>query len=125
MSWYAIALCILSLCKISLTALMAEKKKEFTVAMEGYVMCLNYCAAVVNTQNVPTFDQAGNQIPDPEKALRISFMKDLRGEVMLRIAVLKKEMGATDQALQMCNTITNEPFSDSIRANALCLKVCN
>ena len=102
---------------------MSEKKKEYTVAMEGYVMCLNYCAAVVQTAGVPTYDQAGNQIPEAEKTLRISFMKDLRGEVMLRIAVLKKEMGAIDQALQMCNTITNEPFSDSIRANALCLKV--
>lgn len=42
---------------------------------------------------------------------------------MLRIAVLKKEMGAIDQSMQMCNTITSEPFGDSIRANALCLKV--
>ena len=86
-------------------------------------MCLNYCAAIVNTASVPTFDASGNPVSEPEKTLRISFMKDLRGEVMLRIAVLKKEMGAIDQALQMCNTITNEPFSDSIRANALCLKV--
>lgn len=51
-------------------------------------------------------------------------MKELRGEVMLRIAVLKKEMGAIDQAMQMCNSISSEPFGDSIRANALCLKVC-
>lgn len=54
---------------------------------------------------------------------KLVFMKELRGEVMLRIAVLKKEMGAIDQAMHMCNSINAEPFGDSIRANALCLKV--
>lgn len=50
------------------------------------------------------------------------------GEIMLRIAVLRKEMGLVDLSMQMCNSITSEPYSDVIRANALCLKVfdaCN
>jgi len=37
--------------------------------------------------------------------------------------MLKKEMGAIDQAMQMCITIDSEPFNESIRANALCLMV--
>ena len=45
------------------------------------------------------------------------------GEIMLRIAVLRKEMGLVDMSMQMCNSITSEPYSDIIRANALCLKV--
>ena len=120
---------------------MSEKRKDYTTAMEGYVMCLNQCATTVNMAVasaaaaaassdgiIQTVDASGNIVSstapaEEEKALTISFMKELRGEVMLRIAVLKKEMGAVDQALQMCNTITSEPFSDSIRANALCLKV--
>ncbi len=51
------------------------------------------------------------------------FLKELRGEIMLRIAVLRKEMGLLDQALATCAQITLEPFSDSIKANTLCLKV--
>jgi len=37
-------------------------------------------------------------------------LKEIRGEVLLRIAMLKKEMGAIDQAMQMCTTIDSEPF---------------
>lgn len=131
---------------------MSEKRKDFTVAMEGYVMCLNQCAAITNQANTVLatertasttssnrYEQQGNGTTDQyssnesidtnssietnNAAQKVVFMKELRGEVMLRIAVLKKEMGALDQAMQMCNTITAEPFGDCIRANALCLKV--
>ncbi|CAE7841054.1 trfA, partial [Symbiodinium microadriaticum] len=54
---------------------------------------------------------------------RFDFMQELSGEVMLRIAVLRKEMGALDQSMQMCNKVASDNFSDAIRANALCLKV--
>lgn len=137
-------------------ALMSEKRKDYTIAMEGYVTCLNQCAAA---QNQPTDDAAnsnsnngagtaasneqGGNWPAGESSgatssgqsnagagtgtgtgtQKLVFMKELRGEVMLRIAVLKKEMGAIDQSMQMCNSITTEAFGDSIRANALCLKV--
>lgn len=127
---------------------MSEKRKDYTIAMEGYVTCLNQCAAAQaqapeetaaasdsnNAAEGPwTADPAaasatgansassGDNSTPPQP--KLVFMKELRGEVMLRIAVLKKEMGAIDQAMQMCNTINAEPFGDSIRANALCLKV--
>ena len=136
------------------TALMSEKRKDYTIAMEGYVTCLNQCAAAQTqtsdeatsssaneasnptnsssnansnqwtaegtSSNAPAASTAATETPAQSKLV---FMKELRGEVMLRIAVLKKEMGAIDQAMQMCNTISGEPFGDSIRANALCLKV--
>jgi len=135
------------------TALMSEKRKDYTIAMEGYVTCLNQCAAAqtqtsdeattssanetnppttttTNNSNTWTEEGAASNAPAASTAAaetpaqsKLVFMKELRGEVMLRIAVLKKEMGAIDQAMQMCNTISGEPFGDSIRANALCLKV--
>jgi len=103
--------------------LMAEKRKEYTTAMEGYVNCLNQCAAsAAQAQKVEQESaNSGAQIPPPQHQ-KFAFMRELRGEVMLRIAVLKKEMGAIDQSMQMCSTISTEAFGDSIRANALCLK---
>ncbi len=98
-------------------ALLAEKKKDFPAAMEGYTNCLNQCSAMANV-----IDNEHINPPEVDKTQKITFLKEVRGEVMLRIAMLKKEMGAIDQAMQMCNTITSEPFSDAIRANALCLK---
>lgn len=137
-------MCVCIVLVLSL-ALMSEKRKDYTIAMEGYVTCLNQCAAAAQAQaqeeasgrssssmsgsggawneasgGAGAAGGAGGQGPSQ----KLMFMKELRGEVMLRIAVLKKEMGAIDQSMQMCNTITAEPFSDSIRANALCLKVC-
>jgi hypothetical protein len=119
---------------------MSEKRKDYTIAMEGYVTCLNQCAAAqtqaheeasgrgTNTSaesGTGTWAEAGSSSGGQSGPQKLMFMKELRGEVMLRIAVLKKEMGAIDQSMQMCNTITAEPFGDSIRANALCLKVRN
>jgi hypothetical protein len=120
---------------------MSEKRKDYTIAMEGYVTCLNQCAAVSQAQAQEdaaranaTGENGGNNAwgdgssssgaqGGSAQQQKLVFMKELRGEVMLRIAVLKKEMGAIDQSMQMCNTISGEPFGDSIRANALCLKV--
>lgn len=68
-----------------------------------------------------TTDEADSTVSNPSK--NGSFFKDLRGEIMLRIAVLRKEMGLVDLSMQMCNSITSEPYNDAIRANALCLKV--
>ena len=111
---------------------MSEKRKDYTIAMEGYVTCLNQCAAAATASagtaatgtpqqsSEDTTKQSSSSSSNPSKLV---FMKELRGEVMLRIAVLKKEMGALDQSMHMCSTITSEPFGDSIRANALCLKV--
>ncbi len=99
---------------------MFEKKKDFTNAMEGYMHCLTECSASVD----PMTDTASKSAEDIErKNKKNEFTKELRGEVMLRIAVLRKEMGALDQAMQMCNNVAADNFSESIRANALCLKV--
>jgi tetratricopeptide (TPR) repeat protein len=92
-----------------------EKQRDFPGAMEGYTLCLNQCSSLA-------LEQARDMtINDVEKSHRSIFLKEIRGEVMIRIAMLKKEMGALDQAMHLCNTIAQE-FEDSIRANALCLK---
>jgi hypothetical protein len=105
---------------ISILALMFEKKKDFTNAMEGYMHCLAECGAAADAiQHDPAITPEDAE----RKTKKYEFTKELRGEVMLRIAVLRKEMGALDQAMQMCNNVAADQFSESIRANALCLKV--
>ena len=99
-----------SLC---ITALLSEKKEDFPTAMNGYLHCLNQCSAA--TENKTAID--GSAGAD------ITFFKELRGEVMLRIAILKKEMGAIDQSLTVCNNlVVDTSFNPNMRANALCFK---
>jgi tetratricopeptide (TPR) repeat protein len=86
--------------------------------MEGYTNCLNQCSAMANLLNKEHI----NTVEGIDKTQKIAFLKEVRGEVMLRIAMLKKEMGALDQAMQMCINISAELFNETIRANALCLK---
>lgn len=99
-------------------ALLLEKQNDYQGAMEGYTTCLNQCSSLSMVINEQSHDSV---ITEMEKSQRINFLKDIRGEIMLRIAMLKKDMGAVDQAMHLCNTIANE-FSEAIKANALCLK---
>jgi hypothetical protein len=95
--------------------------------MEGYMQCLSECAINITSaenDDLNTEEKSFNSANTTDSvAKKNGFFKELRGEVMLRIAVLRKEMNAIEQSIQMCNTIAAEPFSASIRANALCLKV--
>lgn len=109
-------------------ALMNEKKKDYQLALDTYNTCLSDCIGVgdesVHFENAiksQAIDVSPEEIDLRRK--RAEFMRELSGEVMLRIAVVRKEMGNLDQSMQMCNKISNENFNDSIRANALCLKV--
>ena len=99
---------------------MNEKRKDFSSAMEGYMHCLSECTSIGEEPQVDASDKSGEAA---ERRKKYDFLRELRGEVMLRIAVLRKEMGALDQAMLMCNNVASENFSESIRANALCLKV--
>ena len=96
---------------------MFEKRRDFGRAMEGYMNCLAECG-ISGEGNIESRDASSD-----EKKKKHEFMRELRGEVMLRIAVLRKEMGALDQSMQMCNNVAADNFSDAIRVNALCLKV--
>jgi hypothetical protein len=98
---------------------MQEKQKDYPAALEGYLLCLNDCTLATSNEEKEA-ESATMQGLSPRP---ISFMRELRGEIMLRIAVLRKETGAFDLAMQTCNNIASEPFGDSVRANALCLKV--
>ena len=109
---------------------MFEKKKDFANAMEGYLICLAECGTASEESIAFNKDMAEGRISSRSREemellqQRFELMQELSGEVMLRIAVLRKEMGALDQSMQMCNKVAAENFSDAIRANALCLKVC-
>jgi hypothetical protein len=81
--------------------------------MEGYLHCLNQCSAVI----------LGSKDASQQQSSDLMIIQELRGEVMLRIAVLKKDLGAFDQALVMCNHLcVDHACSEYLRANALCLK---
>jgi hypothetical protein len=134
-----LAFFLLYICILSSTGLLLEKKKDYNAALEVYTSCLTDCRELdggadmdSHALSVQGIDGPGSH--DPMGAVHQhsgnvqkfpgSFTRNFRGEVMLRIAMIHKEMRALDSSMQMCSTITTEPFSDSIRANALCLKVC-
>jgi len=96
-------------------ALSCEKRKDYAAAMEVYMNCLNDCNAVTSMGTSDNTSADAHALP---------FMRELRGEIMLRIAVVKKDLGAVDQAMIMCNNILAEHCCESVRANTLCLKVC-
>jgi hypothetical protein len=104
---------------------MSEKKKEYPKAMEGYVKCISQCQSSDSVlSEKESISHNHNDIESSNSNQKaILFFKELKGEAMLRIAILKKEMGAIDQAMQMVNQLSAETFGESLRANALCLKV--
>lgn len=125
----------------SIAGLLLEKKKDYNAALEVYTSCLADCRELEAEGNETGADigvasltgggmdgsdvmGGAHQHSASVQKFPGSFTRNFRGEVMLRIAMIRKEMGSIDMSMQMCNTITTEPFSDSIRANALCLKVC-
>lgn len=75
------------------------------------------------TSTNPDNSGSGNDPSSTETVKNRGLLKDLLGEIMLRIAVVRKETGQLDTTVQLCNLISQESTSDSIRANALCLKV--
>lgn len=83
--------------------------------MEGYNFCLHHCNFTVNNLT--------NDAHREETTHKIFFLKETKGEVLVRIAALKKEMGQLDQSMLLCNNIVSEGYSESIKSNALCLKV--
>lgn len=104
-------------------ALGCEKRKDYAAAMEVYMNCLNDCNAASSMGNNVNLS-SGSSSSTSADAQALPFMRELRGEIMLRIAVVKKDLGAVDQAMIMCNNILAEHCCESVRANTLCLKVC-
>lgn len=109
---------------------MSEKRKDFPLALEIYSQCLIECGTFITSEDeastlesttISAANLESSEVPKPSEQ-PISFMRELKGEVMLRIAVLRKETGAYDLAMSVCNTVAGDAFGDSIRANALCLK---
>jgi hypothetical protein len=87
---------------------MSEKKRNYPVAFEGYNQCLEEIAALSAESTC-----AGDLL---------ARLVDIRAETMLRIALLRKETGQLDQSMLVCTGIVTEAFSESARANALCIK---
>ena len=78
------------------------KQKDYVRAFEGYVYCVE-----VSTKRL------GEACED------MSALQDVKGESLLRIALIRKDTEAFDLALQTVTLVTKEPYNNSLRANAL------
>lgn len=96
-------------------ALMSEKRKDYSTAMDGYAQCLKQLPAAVAT--------AEADCRSVTTEVKCIYLRELKGEIMLRMATLSKDMGDVEEAMTMCHSITGDLFSEAVRANALCLKV--
>jgi tetratricopeptide (TPR) repeat protein len=56
-------------------ALMTEKRKEYPLALEGYLHCLGQCGLVLANENTNSTEFSSDSYP-------IAFMKELKGELM-------------------------------------------
>lgn len=75
-----------------------------TIALDKYNICIALCQQeITNTRSISIFG-------------------DLKGDASLRIAIVQKDLGQLELAMQMCSQIAQDPYSPAIRANALCLK---
>lgn len=113
---------------------MYEKKRDFKFALESYNFCYELCTNTINQstfrrneivehlQSLP--QDSGWQEMYADTTKRINFVKDLRNEIYFRRAVLKKEMGALGQSMDICKEIIgSQGYNSTIKANAFCLKV--
>eukprot|EP01031_Cornospumella_fuschlensis_P025327 gene25328-30583_t len=108
-------------------ALLAEKRRDFNTAMEGYTTCLNQCNVIMNNLHSPKPFQPGSNAGTPNATQNTEskhmFLREIRGEILLRMAILKKDMGDVENALHIIDMIFREVgHSEFIRCNALCLK---
>eukprot|EP01035_Chromulina_nebulosa_P018192 gene18192-23853_t len=111
-------------------ALLCEKSKDYITAMDNYMKCLNQ--SLFSYQSLEDRKNTELQLQSIDKTTISliphwtdkpkAFLQEMKGEIMLRICMLKKEMGAIDQAMSMCNSLLEDTISDSIRSNALCIK---
>lgn len=103
---------------------MLEKRKDYPIALETYLQCLaeskdNLAEEEAELQAQQLDSENSLKVIDPSP---VNVTKELIGEIMLRVAVVRKEMGALDTAMTLCDSITEESYGESIRTNALCLK---
>lgn len=92
-------------------ALIFEKRREFTKAFEAYKFVKVSCAAIIGPASKSKASQN-----------TIQFFTELNGEVTLRLAVLKREMGALEESMSLCENILREPYGLALKGNAFCLQ---
>jgi hypothetical protein len=82
-------------------ALQYEKKRDFNASTDAYLRCLQICTnlSAMNDSNSAT--SASNDLLKKSK----SYLRELRGEIVLRMALLKKAEGLYDQVIPLCENI--------------------
>ena len=84
-------------------ALMAERRKDFSLALEMHSQCLTECGTSISREQGITDDDTRAADNTHEAAIcadqPMSFIRELKGEVMLLIAILRKETRAYDLAM--------------------------
>jgi TPR repeat len=95
-------------------ALLSEKQCEYQCALEGYSNCLTELTQLYDF----SLHSVDNGTEDPQKTI----MNDIRGDVLLRTAIVRKDMGQLDDAMELCVRLDTGAFGVVVHANALCLK---
>lgn len=121
--------------------MLSEKQKEYYISTDGYANCLQLCNTLIQDYSIRSTDIPNESTGDQDIKLSesntwkqsdidktkkpsefsLDFLNDMKGEILLRMAMLKKDLGALDQAKTLCNTIIESQFGESIRSNALTL----
>jgi hypothetical protein len=98
---------------------MSEMKKEYNEAYDIYLRCVMKCDT-----EIPKKSLLGNNSLEFSP---LNSYPELRGELLLRIAVINKEFGNPDEAMRICDRIYAETstysLSTGLCTRSLCLKV--
>jgi hypothetical protein len=116
-------------------ALRHERKKEYHIALTSYAACIEESSAIISEQEqlLRYLETSGDgtsgcvslEDEDRCKTLQlITRLRELKAEIMLRVAVVHKDRGSWEQSMKLCDTIRNGPdcFNDSVKANSMSLR---
>ena len=99
--------------------LLAQAKKDVNGAYDIFMRCWMKCDEEI-VKNVLLPDMSVLSAP-------LNSYAEIRGEALLRIAIIRKDTGALDIAMQICDQICADVattnLSSTIGTSALCLKV--
>ncbi len=97
--------------------LLHEKGKQYELANEKYINCIQICDLKALSKST------GNHISNYPNSNQFGTFSDLKGDAQLRMAIILKDTGKLDEAMNTCVGVAVEPYNVILRANALCLKV--
>ena len=96
------------------SALIKEKQQQYEQALAEYAAIEVACKE---------FGMRYHDVPlssNPKAHIRIAFFNELLGEVALRKAIIKVQMGLDEEAMNICHILSIKPLSSALKLNVLC-----